>query len=189
MHHIEPYFLWMDHYRAADDPDSPFFGRQYSELYFTHKIYNHIIHPQWDEFGSDTLFLKILFADYTDQYVILEFIGEWNDCINNDIMHLKRNVIDHMIDNGIRKFILIGENVLNVHPDDDSYYEEWFQDVEDGWVALINFQPHVLEEMSRFHLDYFLNYGGDLDDLPWRALQPEVLFKKLDKILMQRLGA
>jgi hypothetical protein len=47
-------------------------------------------------------------------------------------MHFKRNVIDQMVGNGINQFILIGENVMNFHGSDDCYYEEWFEDVEDG---------------------------------------------------------
>jgi len=43
-------------------------------------------------------------------------------------MHLKRNVIDVLVGERINKFILIGENVLNFHGSDDSYYEEWFED-------------------------------------------------------------
>ena len=32
---------------------------------------------------------EITFVDYDDGYAIMEFIGEWNDCITNDIMFLK----------------------------------------------------------------------------------------------------
>ncbi len=28
-------------------------------------------------------------ADYQEQYMIIELIGEWNDAIENDIMSLK----------------------------------------------------------------------------------------------------
>ena len=35
-------------------------------------------------------------------------MGEWNDAIENDIMLLKRDFIDLMIEEGITKFILIG---------------------------------------------------------------------------------
>ena len=41
-------------------------------------------------------------------------------------MFLKRNIIDELVGEGIDKFIMIGENVLNYHASDDSYYEEWF---------------------------------------------------------------
>ncbi len=60
---------------------------------------------------------------------MLEFIGEWNDCLFNDIMLLKREVIDPLTAAGVSKFVLIGENVLNFHHSDDAYYEEWFDEV------------------------------------------------------------
>ena len=42
-------------------------------------------------------------------------------------MHLKRNILETFMANGIQKFILLGENVLNFHGSDDCYYEEWFR--------------------------------------------------------------
>ena len=61
MHTIEPYFNWRNYYRAEDDSRSPFYDREYSEFEFTDHIYDYAIHPQWDNFGSTTLFMKILF--------------------------------------------------------------------------------------------------------------------------------
>ncbi len=188
MQDIEPFYNWRHLYIADEDEISPFYGRVYSEFEYSNTIYNYYIHPQWDDFGSSTLYVKILFADYDAGFAILEFIGEWNDAINNDIMMLKRDVIDHLIGNGIRNFILIGENVLNFHASDDCYYQEWFDDVEDGWVVALNFQEHVLREFSRNNIDYFLTYGGELDNLPWRAFSPMELFKKVDSILKHRLS-
>ena len=104
MHDIEPYYHWRDNYVASEDEQSPFHGVEYSEFSFSNKIYNYLIHPQWESFGSPTLYLKVIYADYDEHYAIIEFIGEWNDCISNDIMHLKRNVIDPMIGCGIYKF-------------------------------------------------------------------------------------
>ncbi len=188
MHSIEPYFNWRHFYTAEEDENSPFYQREYSEFYFTNSVYDYYIHPQWDEMGSNTLYLKILFADYDNDYAIIEFIGEWNDCISNDIMYLKRDVIDIMIESGINKFILIGENVLNFHHDGEDYYEEWFQDVEDGWIACVNFQPHVLQEFREHNLDYYMNMGGELDTLSWRTLEPMDFYQKIDKIMSRRLG-
>ena len=55
MQDIEPYYNWRHLYTAEEDPQSPFYGRIYSEFEFTHTVYNYYIHPQWDEFGSRTL--------------------------------------------------------------------------------------------------------------------------------------
>ncbi len=188
MHTIEPFYKWRDYYIASEDERSPFYGRVYSEFEFTHAIYDHLIHPQWDEIESPTLFIKILIADYEEEFAIIELIGEWNDLLHNDIMFFKRNVIDELINEGIKKFIIIGENVLNFHSSDDSYYEEWFEDVEDGWIAFVNFREHVLSDFSDANIDYYFVCGGNLDDLNWRAYTPYNLYKKVESLISKRLG-
>lgn len=189
LHDLEPYYLWMPVYTASEDEHSPFYQRIYSEFHFDKKIYNFLIHPQWDQFGSNTLYIKILFCDYQEKYVIIELIGEWNDALYNDIMLLKREIIEHLMDYGIRKFILIGENVLNFHGSDDSYYEEWWQEVDedDGWIALVNFREHVLQEMSSYNIGYYLHWGGDLDDMEWRKQSPRQMFDAVFAVLSKRL--
>jgi hypothetical protein len=188
MHEIEPFYLWRDDYIAAEDEHSPFFNTEYSEFYYDKQLYNFLIHPQWDTFGSNTLYIKVLFVDYEHGYSIIELMGEWNDAINNDIMLLKREITELMVDEGINKFILVGENVLNFHASDDSYYEEWFQDVEDGWIAGINFNDHVIKEFRDNSLDYYINFGGELDDLHWRKLKPGQFYKKVEELLTKRLN-
>lgn len=173
---------------AEQDELSPFYGREYSEFEYSNTIYNYYIHPQWDDFGSNTLYLKILFADYDRQFAVIELIGEWNDCINNDIMTLKRDLIDEMIGKGINKFILIGENVLNFHASDDCYYQEWFDDVEDGWIVALNFRDHVMSEFSRSNIDYYILFGGELNDFPWRTYNPVQLMTHLENVMSKRLA-
>lgn len=188
MQNIEPSYNWRELYIASEDELSPFYGAVYSEFEYTNTVYNYFIHPQWDDFGSNTLYLKILFADYEKSFAVIEFIGEWNDALYNDIMFVKREVIESMIGNGINKFILIGENVLIFHGSDDCYYEEWFQDVEDGWIAAINFRPHVMKEMERFNIDSYFLTGGELDDLNWRTNSPVELLQRIEKIASRRLN-
>lgn len=187
MHEIEPYYQWRDEYIAAEDEQSPFYGTEYNEFEFDKQIYNFLLHPQWDSFGSSTLYLKVLYTDYNKGYAIIELIGEWNDAIYNDIMLLKREVIDIKVSAGISKFIIVGENVLNFHASDDCYYDEWFQDVEDGWIAGLNFREHVLAEFHSSNIDYFINFGGELNDLPWRTQSPRQLFKTVESHLAKRL--
>ena len=112
MQDIEPYYNWRHLYIASEDERSPFYERAYNEFEYDKQIYNYLIHPQWDDIGSETLFIKILFVNYDAGFAIIELIGEWNDCINNDVMILKRDIIDLMLPEGINKYILIGENVL-----------------------------------------------------------------------------
>lgn len=172
---------------AEEDEVSPFYGREYSEFEFHNRVYNYLIHPQWDQFGSSTLFLKILYVDYDDHYAIIELIGEWNDAIENDVMTIKREVLEELIQYGIDKFILIGENVLNFHSSDDCYYEECSDDIEDGWVAMVNFHEHVEREMSDVGIDQYFIMQGELDDIDWRTYLPHQLFKKVKSIVKQRL--
>ncbi len=189
MHTIEPYWNWRNLYTAEEDARSPFFGREYSETYYTDTIYDHYIHPQWDNIGSATLFLKILYTDYEDGFTIIEMIGEWNDTLYNDIMTLKRDIIDQLVDQGVNKFILIGENVLNFHSSDDCYYEEWFDDIEDGWITLLNFREHVLADFSAINIDNYFIYGGALNDFPWATFRPLQLFQKVDEMVNKRFDA
>ena len=191
MHDLEPYYNWRGLYIASEDPYSPFYEREYSEFEFTDKIYNHYIHPQWDSFGSQTLFMKILFVDYEDGYAIMEFIGEWNDLLYNDIMLLKREIIEHLMQYGISKYILLGENVLNFHSSDDCYYEEWFEEVndEDGWIAIVNLRDHVLEDFQSANIDSYFVLGGALNDTRWRTHSPDQFFQQIQSQVMKRLTA
>ena len=188
MHTIEPYYSWRDDYIAAEDERSPFYGTIYNEFEFDKQIYNFLLHPQWDDFGSQTLYLKVLYTSYEKGFAVIELIGEWNDAIYNDIMLLKREIIDVMIAEGIQKFLLIGENVLNFHGSDDSYYEEWFQDIEDGWIVGLNFRDHVVQEFQAQGIDYYLHFGGGLDEFPWRTLKPKQLYHHIEQQINKRLG-
>lgn len=188
MHSLEPYYLWRDLYVAENDPESPFYKRQYSEFTFTNSIYDHLIHPQWDEFGSNTLFIKILMVNYEKQYCIIELLGEWNDLLYNDIMFLYRDVIESMLESGIKYFILIGENVLNFHADTDDYYDEWFNNLDDGWITGINFRDFVIKEFEVANIDYFIAFRGEFDEVPWRKLLPDSLFEKMNQLMLKRLG-
>ena len=187
MHEIEPFYNWRHLYTAEEDPRSPFFGRTYSEFEYSQVIYNYYIHPQWDEFGSRTLYMKILYADYEQQFVIIEMIGEWNDAIENDIMTLKRDVTDKLFAEGITKFILITENVLNFHSSDREYYQEWFDEVTDegGWIVALNMPEPTQYDFRKKKLNYYVELM-DIDN--WRVYKPEHLFTRINDIITKRLN-
>lgn len=190
MQNIEPSYQWESKYIAANDANSPFYGRTYSSIEYTNTIYSYYIHPLWDDIESDTLYVKILFADYQNKFCIIELFGEWNDTLHNDIMFLKRNVIDYLLNKGIIHFILIGENIFNFHGMvEDDYYAEWFEEVENGWIAAINFPEFIEREWAKYHIDYYINFGGNLYVPNWRTLQPEQLFKGINLLLSKRLNA
>lgn len=184
MHDIEPHWNWRDHYEAARDQRSPFFGRTYNEFQFSQKIYNYYIHPQWDAFGSETLYLKILYVDYDTGYAIFELIGEWNDAIGNDSMFLKRNIVDELAQHDIHKYIVLCDNVLNFHGSDECYYEEWWENTQesDGWIAFLNLLPHVEEEFREMQIAQYVHMGGPLNHINWRPQKAKHLYEVLDAV-------
>jgi hypothetical protein len=194
MHDIEPHFQWRSVYMAETDKRSPFFGRRYNEFGFDHQLYNFYLHPQWDEFGSSTLYGKLLFVDYDEQFAMIELIGEWNDVLHNDIMLLRRHLSDPLMEEGIVKFVFFCEHVLNFHADRElDYYEEWVEELreEAGWIALINTRTHVQEELEEAHLDRFLHFGEDFNELVWRTQKPLLVFQIIEGLVtgdVKRLG-
>ena len=180
MQDIEPYFKWRDFYIAEEDQQSPFFERKYNEFAYDKHVYNFFIHPQWDDIGSETLYVKILFVDYEKNYAIIECIGEWNDAITNDIMLLKREVFEPLVAEEIMKIIVIGENVLNFHGGGDDYYAELSEDVESGFVAFVNFPDHVVRE---FKMERINNYIFFYDEINWRNRRPIQVLKEVEEKL------
>jgi hypothetical protein len=153
---------------------------------FSQTVYNYYIHPQWDDFGSRTMYLKTLIADYEEKYAVIELIGEWNDAIENDIMEFKREVIDPFFYQGITKFIIIAENVLNFHSGDKDYYQEWFEEVtdENGWIAILNMPEQTQQDFKHARLNRYIELM-DLDN--WRTYKPFHLFKLIDEQIQKRL--
>ncbi|HRE52038.1 MAG TPA: hypothetical protein PK339_11490 [Flavitalea sp.] len=186
MHDIEPFYNWRHIYVSEEDERSPFYGRAYSEFEFSQTIYNYYIHPQWDAFDSRTLYLKVLIADYEEKYAIIELLGEWNDAIENDIMFLKREVADKFMAEGITKFVLIAENVLNFHNSDKEYYQEWFDEVteEYGWIVCLNMPEQTQHDFKGARLHRYIELM-ELEN--WRVYKPFHLFKKIDDQLSRRL--
>ncbi|HTD94516.1 MAG TPA: hypothetical protein VK644_11910 [Chitinophagaceae bacterium] len=187
MHDIEPFYNWRHIYVSEEDKQSPFYGRTYSEFEFSQTVYNYYIHPQWDDFGSRTLYMKVLMADYEEKYAIIELFGEWNDAIENDIMMLKRDVLEKFMFEGIHKFILIAENVLNFHNAERDYYEELYEEImdENGWVVCLNMPTQTQHDFKRTHLNRYIELV-ELDN--WRTYKPFHLFKKIDNDQMARLA-
>ncbi len=81
--------------------------------------------------------------------------------------------------------MLIGENVLNFHADEDCYYEEWGEDIapQGGWIVGLNFNDHVLEEMKGIGIDRFVHLNGPFRHLEWRKLKPDQLCDYVESLL------
>lgn len=178
MQDIEPYYNWRHLYIAEEDEHSPFFGKEHSEFEYSQTVYNYYIHPQWDAFGSENIYMKVLFVDYESNFCIIELLGEWNDAVSNDVMFLKRNIIDLMIAKSIYKFLFIAENVLSFYADDESYYEEWYEDLEGkGWITIMNLPDPSLEEFLSTRIKDYLRFD-EVEN--WRTFKPDHLFELID---------
>ena len=186
MHTLEPFYNWRHIYITEEDKLSPFYGTVHNEFEFTQTVYNYYIHPQWDEFGSNTLYMKLIYVDYELSFCVMELLGEWNDAIENDIMTLKREVVDKLFDNKICKFILVTENVLNFHSGDKDYYEEWNENVNDqnGWIVALNMPEATQYDFKKRKLHQIIELMEIID---WRSYKPYHLYKKIDDILSKRL--
>jgi hypothetical protein len=88
----------------------------------------------------------------------------------------------------VNKFILIGENILNFHGSDDCYYEEWFDDVEDGWISAVSFPEFIQDEFKKYHVDSYINMGGTLQIDKWRTMMPHTFFDTVNGLIMRRLN-
>ena len=131
--------------------------------------------------------MKILFVDYEQSFAIIELLGEWNDAIENDIMTLRRDITDIMYAKGISKYILIAENVLNFHSSDDSYYEDWYEQLEDngGWVVILDMPKQSQYDFVNARLHHYIA----LMDFPqWRTLKPELVFEQIDDKMIKRIN-
>jgi hypothetical protein len=179
MHTIEPYYNWQYLYNSETDELSPYYGEEHSLFEFSNTVYNFYVHPQWDAFGSENLYLKILFVDYEDGYCIIEMIGEWNDAIINDSMTLKRNIIDVMIKQKIYKYNFITENVLNYHSGGDEYYEEWYDDIKDegGYIVFLNLPESSQYDFVRGKIRHYVQLNEVIE---WRTMKPNLLVEKIE---------
>lgn len=177
MHTIEPYYNWRDYYTVEDDERLPFYQKEYNEFEFTDYIYNYYIHPQWDYFGSKTMYLKIIYVDYHEGYAFIQILGEWNDSIENDIMTLKRNIIDELFNLGVNKIFFIADNLMNMFYDDDDYYDEIADDLitSGGYVVMINFPEHLFQEIqgTAMRREFFYDFIPE-----WRKYKPDDLYRK-----------
>jgi hypothetical protein len=186
MHEIQPHYRWRDEYAAEEDPQSPLYEDAPKRRTFVPRLYNFVLNPEWDEFGSSTLYLKVLFADYDATYAMIELIGEWNDTLHNDVMLLKRRIIEPMLDAGVAKFVFFCEHLLNFHASqDDDYYAEWHEEVMDagGWIMFVNTRQHVEEEMQAARLHHYAHFGATFNDVFWRVHKPAHAFLLVEERL------
>ena len=107
MHELIPHSGWKARYQASLDPKCPLYlDRGAPENGAYHRMYDFVIHPEWDAIGCETLYIKLLFVDYDQGYAVIELLGEWNDAVHNDVMEVKRRLADPLNLQGIMDDIL-----------------------------------------------------------------------------------
>jgi hypothetical protein len=178
---IEPFFGWLELYHHKMDPNSPFHEIDHNLFYFDRSINQIPAHPLWDDFGSESLLTKILFADYEQGYAILELFGEWNDLYENDFKLFSENCLTYLIDAGIDKFILICENVFHSYLEGDDYYQALAEEMEDGWLCALRLRKEVKDEMEQYGISPYFYWNVQLDEIPWRTLKPFQLYALIQR--------
>ncbi len=183
MHGIEPYYGWREDYIVEEDERLPFYNKEYQDFEYANTIYNYYIHPEWDYIGSKGLYLKIIYANHQENYAFIELLGEWNDCIENDVMLMINNVLRPLRESGITRIFLICDNLMNFFYDNDDYYEELAQDliVDNGFLIFLNFPEHLNQEKEGTVLgrDFYF-----LDFVDWRKYKPYDIYDSFTKRLV-----
>lgn len=183
---VEPHYGWLGYYDHKMDKRSPFHHVEHNLFAYDRYIYTFEAHPLWDTIESESLLVKILYANYTQGYAIIELLGEWNDLFQNDFKLLCENCLTYLADEGITQYIFVAENVFNIYLDQDDYYEAFQEELGDGWMCLLRARERVLDEMKRYNISPYFYWNDSLQDLHWRKLKPWQVYD-LVKDSMQKL--
>jgi hypothetical protein len=187
---VEPFYGWLHLYAAHRDPHSPFYNEAAIDPDKDMRyIYTFEAHPLWDHIHSESLLVKMLYADYNRGFCILQLLGEWNDLFENDFKLLYEQVLAPMLYQGVSRFIFLCENVFNVYLDQDDYYELLQEALEDtgGWLCLLRARQHVLNEFAAYGIDQYLYWNPEFDELRWRKMKPWQLYELIERSLQQFL--
>ena len=188
LHHIEPFYGWLNRYSHEADTRSPFHHVEHNLFYFDRSINRIPAHPLWDDIGSESLLVKILYADYGEGFAIIELFGEWNDLFENDFKLLAENCLTYLMDNGINKFILVCENVFHIYPDADDYYQALQEELGlEGWMCTLRARENVWEEMLQYGIASYFYRSPILDEVPWRKIKPNQLFQLVEERMCKLL--
>lgn len=177
LQNIEPFYGWLAYYSHETDENSPFYGVEHNLFEYDRYVYTFAAHPLWDTIESESLLVKILYANYDDHYAIIELMGEWNDLFQNDFKLLCENCLTFLSDAGIKQFIFVAENVFNIYLESDDYYEAFQEEIEEGWMCLLRARPHIQAELRQYGIDPYFYWNPDFDDLAWRKLKPWQLYQ------------
>ena len=77
---------------------------------------------------------------------------------------------------------------MTFHASESDYYQEWMEEIGDGWIACINFRDHVIKEFEQANLDYYLAFSERLNAFNWRVGSPLTLCDKIEELMIKRLN-
>jgi hypothetical protein len=184
----EPFYGWLHLYNHEMDERSPFHGVEHNLFYFDRFVHDIPAHPLWDSIESESLLVKILYADYAEGYAIVELFGEWNDLFENDFRLLYENCLCFLTGEGVDKFIFICENVFYIYLQEDDYYQAFIDDISDGWACLLRARPHVIEEVEKYGMGRFFYWSPALSNVEWRKLKPDMLCEYVEEQMRRTLA-
>jgi hypothetical protein len=46
----------------------------------------------------------------------------------------------------------------------------------------------VLQDFSHANIDHYFIAGGKLQEMNWRTLRPEILFERVQQLVLKRIG-
>lgn len=174
--HIEPFSGWLHIYDPAQDRRSPFYGVEHNQFFFDRYIYTYQAHPLWEYIESESLLVKLLYVNYRRGFAVIELLGEWNDLFQNDFKLLCEHCLYPLMKKGVNRFALITENVFQLYLQSDEYYRDLQDRLEDGWVALVNARPNVVDELRRLDLLDCFHLLTDSREVRWRKQKPWELY-------------
>jgi hypothetical protein len=76
---------------------------------------------------------------------------------------------------------------LNFHSSDDSYYEDWKEQLEDdnGWVAILNMPQQSQYDFKKYRITNYINF---YEMYEWRTYKPELIFQQIDNYILRQLS-
>lgn len=184
--HVEPFYGWLHLYSHDRDEHSPFHAVEHNLFEYDRHVYNFPAHPTWDHIDSESLLVKILYADYTRGFAVLEFLGEWNDLHENDFKLLRANCLDLLAAAGIVRYVFVLENVFHIYLDQPDYYEEFMDQLDGGWLVLLGARAEVQQDVVEYGLSDYFFWSAALDALNWRKMNPWHLLERIE-LVMSRL--
>ena len=113
------------------------------------------------------------------------------------IRNLKKSFGDKAVLNDINLTLKKGENLVTIARRlrlseymilERNSNIKWYDDVKDdgGWICVINSYDHVLKEMEKYRLYYYMKMGQQYNEMTWRAQKPDFIVQAIEELMHQK---